>query len=169
MSSGSLLRDARNRAGLTQAELARRAGTTQSVISAYESDRRQPALATLEGLVKATGLELEVRVKTPRSPINRLTGPIGRRVRRHRRQLVETAAIHGLTGLRVFGSVARGEERPDSDVDILADIPDEIGVLGLGRTCEELGRILNAPVDLVPARGLKADVARRVEKELVPL
>ncbi|HSV37760.1 MAG TPA: helix-turn-helix transcriptional regulator, partial [Nocardioidaceae bacterium] len=59
-SSGTLLRDARTRAGLTQSELAQRAGTTQSVISAYESDRRQPALTTLEGLVAATGLELEV-------------------------------------------------------------------------------------------------------------
>jgi uncharacterized protein len=168
-SSGTLLREARTRAGLTQAELAQRAGTTQSVISAYEADRRQPALATLEGLVKATGLELEVRVRTPRSPIDRLTGPIGRRVHRHRRRLVESAAAHGITQLQVFGSVARGEDRPDSDVDILANVPEGLGLLALGRAREELERILKAPVDLVPAAGLKPDVAMRISKDLVPL
>jgi transcriptional regulator with XRE-family HTH domain len=86
---------------------------TQSAISAYESDRRQPALRTLEGLVEATGLELEVRIRTARSPIERLTGPVGRRVRRNRRRLVETAATHGITGLQVFGSVARGDLSDD--------------------------------------------------------
>ncbi len=55
MTSGQLLRRARERAGLTQTELAARAGTTQSVISAYESNSRQPALATLANLVAATG------------------------------------------------------------------------------------------------------------------
>jgi predicted nucleotidyltransferase len=49
-----------------------------------------------------------------------LSGPVGRKVRRHRRDLVAAAAAHGLTNLRVFGSVARGQDRPDSDVDLLA-------------------------------------------------
>jgi predicted nucleotidyltransferase len=120
-------------------------------------------------LVKATGLELEVRVRAPCAPIDRLIGPIGRRVRRHRRQLVEAAASHGITQLRVFGSVARGEDRLESDVDILAEVPDDLGLLGLGRAAEELEAILNARVDLVPAASLKADVARRVGKDLVPL
>jgi uncharacterized protein len=43
-------------------------------------------------------------------------------VRRHRRDLI-AAAVHGVRNLRVFGSVARGEDRPDSDVDLLADLP----------------------------------------------
>jgi uncharacterized protein len=172
-SAGALLRDARRRSGLTQAELAERAGTTQSVISAYESDRRRPALATLAELVKATGLELEVRVRArgpiERRPIDRLTGPVGRRVRRNRRRLVEAAAARGITNLRVFGSVARGEDRPDSDVDILAEIPDGLGLLELGRAREEFERILDARVDLVSAGDLKPGVARRVTGDLVGL
>jgi predicted nucleotidyltransferase len=52
-----------------------------------------------------------------------LTGPIGRIVRARRRELVEVAASHGASNLRVFGSVARGDDRPDSDVDLLADLP----------------------------------------------
>ena len=136
--SGSLLRDARRRAHLTQAELAERAGTTQSVISAYEAGHRQPALSTLAALVAATGFDLDVRVRPRPRPIDRLTGPVGRRVRRKRRQLVEAAAAHGITNLRVFGSVARGEDRQDSDVDLLADIPAGLGLVGLGRAREDL-------------------------------
>ncbi|MDP9397101.1 MAG: helix-turn-helix transcriptional regulator, partial [Actinomycetota bacterium] len=48
--AAALLREARERAGLSQLELGRRAGVAQSVISAYESGRRQPALPTLAGL-----------------------------------------------------------------------------------------------------------------------
>ena len=51
-SAGALLRTARSRAGLSQAELAARAGVTQSVISVYESGHRQPALSTLAALVE---------------------------------------------------------------------------------------------------------------------
>jgi hypothetical protein len=45
------------------------------------------------------------------------------RVRRRRHDLVAASAAYGVHGLQVFGSVARGEDRPDSDVDLLADLP----------------------------------------------
>jgi predicted nucleotidyltransferase/DNA-binding XRE family transcriptional regulator len=167
--SADLLREARHRAGLTQAELAKQAGTTQSVISAYESSHRQPALATLATLVGATGLELEIRVRRRRQGLDRLTGPRGRQIRRQRRVLVETAASHGVTDLRVFGSVARGEDGPESDVDLLAALPPGMGLLALGRLRKELEDLLDARVDLVPADGLKPDVARRITVDLVSL
>ena len=69
----------------------------------------------------------------------------------------------------MFGSVARGEDRPDSDVDILANVPEGLGLLALGRAPRRSRKILKAPVDLVPADGLKPDVARRIGKDLVPL
>lgn len=47
---------------------------------------------------------------------------MGRRVRR-RNDLIAAAEARGIRNLRVFGSVARGEDRPDSDVDLLADLP----------------------------------------------
>lgn len=75
------------------AELAERAGTTQSVISAYEHDRRQPALSTPMDPVFATGLELQIHIRPQSRPIERLPGPIGRRVRR---RLARVAADHGL-------------------------------------------------------------------------
>ncbi len=58
MISGDLLREARLRAGLTQAELGRRAGKPQSVIARWERGNVQPSLETLRQLVRACGLEL---------------------------------------------------------------------------------------------------------------
>jgi uncharacterized protein len=69
-SAGALLRDARTRAGLSQTELARLAGVAQSVVSAYESGRRQPSLSTLARLVAATGSELEITL-VPSIPLRR--------------------------------------------------------------------------------------------------
>jgi transcriptional regulator with XRE-family HTH domain len=58
----AVLTRARKRAGLTQAELARRAGTSQPVISAYEHGRRDPSIETLRRLVRAAGAELELGI-----------------------------------------------------------------------------------------------------------
>jgi hypothetical protein len=52
---GKLIRAVRRRNGLTQQELARRAGTTQPVVSAYEHGRRDPSLGTLRRLIEAAG------------------------------------------------------------------------------------------------------------------
>jgi uncharacterized protein len=61
--AGSLLRRARRGAGISQAELAFRAGVTQSVISAYEAGRRQPSLPTLARLIDAAGADLVVDIQ----------------------------------------------------------------------------------------------------------
>jgi uncharacterized protein len=166
---GALLRRARTGARLSQTELAARAGVTQSVISAYESGHRQPALATLAALVEAAGYELSVTVRRRPRRLGKLSGPVGRRVRRRRRELVAAAAAHGVTNLRVFGSVARGQDRADSDVDLLADLPPGMGLLGLGRVQAELESILGSTVDLVPAADLKLGVRVRVNDDLVAL
>jgi predicted nucleotidyltransferase/DNA-binding XRE family transcriptional regulator len=167
--AGRLLREARRRAGLSQVELAARAGVTQSVISAYESGHRQPAVPTLAALIEATGHELLLSLGPVPEGLARLSGPVGRRVRSNRHALVAAAAAHGITRLRVFGSVARGDDRPDSDVDLLADLPPGLGLFGLGRAEAELEGIVSAPVDLAPAESLKPQIRKRVEQELVPL
>jgi len=79
------------------------------------------------------------------------------------------AAAHDVTNLRVFGSVARGQDRPDSDVDLLADLPPGMGLLGLGRVQADLEAILGSRVDLIPAGDLKPDVGARAERDLVAL
>ena len=59
-SAASIVRDARTAAGLTQAELARRMGTTQSAVARLEARGANPRLATLEAAVRATGRHLEI-------------------------------------------------------------------------------------------------------------
>jgi predicted nucleotidyltransferase/DNA-binding XRE family transcriptional regulator len=168
--AAALLREARRRAGLTQVELAQRAGVAQSVISAYESGRRQPALPTLTALVAAAGLDLAVTLRRRPDRTRGMTGPVGRIVRQRRRELVTAAQAHGASNLRVFGSVARGGDRPDSDVDVLVDLPASVGLFGLGRLQSDLESVLDGiRVDLVPAGDLKPDVRGRVEAEAVPL
>ncbi len=60
-----MIRDVRRRQGLTQAQLARRAGTSQPVISAYEHGRRDPGYATLRKLVEAAGERLRLDAAPP--------------------------------------------------------------------------------------------------------
>ena len=167
--AGALLRQARVAAGLSQAELAARAGVTQSVISAYESGHRQPALRTLAALIEAADYELVIDVRRQPRRLSKLSGPVGQRVRRRRQDLIAAAAAHGVTNLRVFGSVARGTDRPDSDLDLLADLPPDMGLLGLGRVQAELEAIVGSQVDLVPAGDLKPGVRARAGRDLVPL
>lgn len=66
---------ARIRAGLTQAELARKMGTTQPVVARMESGRVQPSLKTLQRLASATGSRLMIRFD--RSPRPQKTGTDG--------------------------------------------------------------------------------------------
>jgi predicted nucleotidyltransferase/DNA-binding XRE family transcriptional regulator len=169
-SASELLREARSRAGMTQAQLAQHAGTTQSVISAYEGGRRQPSLPVLLRLIAATGhsLEASLVVADPARSVP-LSGPLGRRVQRHRQQIKDVASSHGAGNVRVFGSVARGAERADSDVDLLLDLPASAGLFTLGRLRRDLEDLLRARVDLVPADALKAEARADVESDLVPL
>lgn len=167
--TGDLLRAARKRAGLTQRELATRAGVTQSVISAYESGRRQPSLPTLARLVEASGHDLQLELSPPRSQRAPLAGSLGRRVQRHRDEVRDIAARHGVTNLRVFGSVARGDEHADSDIDVLADLPPDAGLFTLLRLEGELSRLLDARVEVIPAAALRAEVRPRIERDMVAL
>lgn len=167
--AGALLRQARKASGLSQADLATRAGVTQSVISVYESGSRQPSIPTLAALIAATGYELDLSVGKPRRGLQRLTGPVGRRLRRRRSKVLEVARRHDVQILGVFGSVARGEDGPDSDVDLLVEFPAGMGLFAIARVQNELEELLGSPVDLIPASGLKAGVRPAVEADLVRL
>src|SRR5262245_22867797 len=169
VTAGALLRKARKRASLSQAELAARAGVTQSVISTYESGHRQPAIPALAALIDAAGYELVMGLRRQPRRLGQMSGPVGRQVRRRRHDLVAAAAAHGVRNLRVFGSVARGEDRPDSDVDLLADLPPGLSLFKLGRVEADLEAILGSRVDLIPAADLKPGVRPRVERDLVAL
>ena len=77
MAGAELLARVRRGAGLSQDELARRAGTSRTAVSAYEHGRKSPALDTVDRLVSAAGYELDAR---PRVEFVRVPGARGRDV-----------------------------------------------------------------------------------------
>jgi hypothetical protein len=168
--AAELIRSARRSAGMTQCELARRAGVAQPVVSAYENGRREPGLAMLSKLIEASGHAVSIHVVAGPVEVRGLPDtPIGRRLRRRRRAILDAARRRGATNVRVFGSVARGEDTASSDVDILVDLAHGVGVVGLVGLERELSEILNRPVDVVPAAGLKPAVANHVANEAIAL
>ena len=168
-SAGALIREARRRAGLSQVELGNQAGVTQSVVSAYESGARQPSLPVLRRLVEASGFDLDLRLSRPSSPSPRLRGPLGRRVRAKRAEIVRLASAHGAGNVSVFGSVARGEDTAGSGIDLLVDLAPGTGLFAIGRLERDLRALLGAEIDVVPADSLKPGIAAEVGTETVPL
>ena len=71
MTPSQLIRAVRRRRGLTQLELAVRAGTSQPVVSAYEHGRRDPTFATLAKLIEAGGEQLQIDAASPTSDLPR--------------------------------------------------------------------------------------------------
>ncbi|GAC1314244.1 MAG: nucleotidyltransferase family protein [Chloroflexota bacterium] len=81
----------------------------------------------------------------------------------------DTVARHGLSNVRVFGSIARGEDIGESDVDLLVDVAAGVGLIGLARCERDLEALLGAPVDLVAADDVKPGVAASVLSQARPL
>jgi predicted nucleotidyltransferase len=69
----------------------------------------------------------------------------------------------------VFGSVARGEDTPDSDVDLLVEVPSGTGLFALLSLEENLQRILHVDVDLATPDSLKPRVRAEVLAEAIPV
>ena len=90
-----LLRVARRRFGLSQSELAMRAGTSQPVISAYEHGRRDPTTRTLRRLVAATGGQLELRLASEPPDI-----PPPTSIKEHGNRLVDVLLLADAIGHR---------------------------------------------------------------------
>ncbi|MDT8356627.1 nucleotidyltransferase family protein [Roseomonas mucosa] len=75
----------------------------------------------------------------------------------------------GIASLSVFGSVARGDARPGSDVDLLADLDPaaHLSLVGLSSLRAELSDLLGAPADLVERGALRPGVREAAEREAV--
>ncbi len=108
----------------------------------------------------------EVMAETATPTREPLSGPTGRRVAAHRGELREVLRRHGVTNPEIFGSAARGDDREDSDVDLLVDFAPGTDIIGSKR---ELEGVLGVPVDLVPRNGLKERVRSRASKDLLAL
>ena len=86
-----------------------------------------------------------------------------------RDEILAIAQRHGASNVRVFGSVARGEAGPDSDVDILVDLELGRSLLDHAQLQIDLEDLLGRNVDVLPSRGLRPHLRDRVLKEAIPL
>jgi predicted nucleotidyltransferase len=109
--------------------------------------------------VAATGHELTLGLERTDQTVRGLPDtPLGRRLRQHRTALLEAVRLAGGSNLRVFGSVARGEDGPDSDVDLLVDLPGDTSLFAVLALEGTLERILRVKVDLALVASLKPRV-----------
>ena len=79
-----------------------------------------------------------------------------------REEILSTAARYGAHNVRVFGSTARGEARPDSDIDFLVELEQGRSLFDLGGLLMELQDLLGCSVDVVTERGLRSRIRERV-------
>lgn len=88
---------------------------------------------------------------------------------KRRREILEIAAEHGAKNIRVFGSFARGEAGPDSDLDLLVDMEPGRSLLDLGELMLDLRDLLGRKVDVVTETSLYWLLRRKILREARPL
>ncbi|MDF1704356.1 MAG: helix-turn-helix domain-containing protein [Aeromicrobium sp.] len=145
------IRAQRLAAGMSQLELARAARVPQPNLSAYENGRRTPSADVVERIARA------------------MTGPPSSRVAQHRERIRSVVAEHRAASPRIFGSVARGDDEPGSDLDLLVDFTDEATLLDEVGLRLALRDLLQIEVDVVAADTLRGELRDRILREAVPV
>jgi len=90
-------------------------------------------------------------------------------LRRKKGEIEAIASKHGAGNLRLFGSAARGEDSPESDIDLLIDVVGKTTSWFPSGMALELQDLLGRPVDVLTERGLHATMRDRVLHEAIPL
>lgn len=91
------------------------------------------------------------------------------KLQEHRNDILDLARARGAYNVRVFGSVARGEETENSDVDILVDLAPGRTIFDLGGLLHDLQNVLDCKVDIVTEKGLRQRIRQQVLAEAIPL
>jgi uncharacterized protein len=94
---------------------------------------------------------------------------IWQELQERREEILKVAAKHGAVNLRVFGSIARGDARQDSDLDLLVDLGPNRSPFFPGGLLVELEALLNRKVDVVTPKALHWYIRDQVLKEARPL
>lgn len=149
-------RAARARLGLTQAELARRAGLSRATLVNFEKGRGAPLRASQQALRSALSDRPQHR--------SRLAHVL-RTLQKARPGLEAKGVLH----LAVFGSVARMEDGPESDLDIVVEIDPEkqFDIFDLAGIAGDISRLLGMKVDVLERKSLKPAFLRDVEEDQV--
>ncbi|MEJ7794349.1 MAG: nucleotidyltransferase family protein [Nocardioides sp.] len=127
--------------------------------------------AHADGMTQAE-IAKEVRRSQPEvSRLLRFHGTTSRAMalRKHRAEILRLVKEAGGSNVRVFGSVATGEDHDASDIDLLIDLPPTMGLLKIARLERRVSEVVGIPVDIVPRDDLRPDFKDRVLGEAVPL
>jgi predicted nucleotidyltransferase len=87
----------------------------------------------------------------------------------NRAAVLKAATTIGARNVRVFGSVLRGEDAGDSDLDLLVDVPRGLTLLEMVRLPAAIGRQLGVAVDVLTASDIPARFRERVVQEARPI
>ena len=90
-------------------------------------------------------------------------------LKQRRENIIQIASKHGAYNIRVFGSVARGEEGAASDIDLLVDIGERISPWFPAGFITDLEKLLGYKVEVVTKRGLDPHIRENVLEEAIPL
>lgn len=132
---GELIREARLDLGVTQTELARRAGLSQSSLAQMESGNRNVSSDMLERVLKAADYRRNLALARSFHLVRR------------------AAANRGLRNVRVFGSVARGEDGFGSDIDLLVTPDEGVTMFDIANFSDDVRRITGFPADVIVDNG----------------
>ncbi len=81
------------------------------------------------------------------------------------RRLAEVCKLNQISRLVLFGSLARGDATSSSDVDLIADLPDEASLLDMVRIERELSKAIGKPVDLLTEESISPYIRKRIEDD----
>ncbi|PKO17733.1 MAG: nucleotidyltransferase [Chloroflexi bacterium HGW-Chloroflexi-10] len=94
-------------------------------------------------------------------------------IRKFTPQLLRIAQKHGIAKVYVFGSIARGESTPQSDVDFLVEMQEGASLFGVAGFSYEAEKLLGIAVDVVPVSALPQvkdrDFVLNIQREAIPL
>ncbi|WP_323743240.1 helix-turn-helix domain-containing protein [Curtobacterium sp. VKM Ac-1395] len=149
--AAQLIRRARLDIGMSQDDLARSVDVPRSVVSAYEGGRAHPSSESLQRILRALRLR-------PSIPLTLYADAIR-----------EAAGRFHLSNVRVFGSVLRGEDTEDSDIDLLVAMTDSVSLFDLGAFALAVEEITGFPVDLLTDDQTHDRHFAHVQAQAVPL
>ena len=95
--------------------------------------------------------------------------PLGKKLRKHRSEVIKIAKSHGARDLKVFGSVVTGKEHEGSDIDLLATFDPGVDLFDMAQLELSLSEVLGVEVDVIPENSLRTFLRDRVLEEAVPL
>lgn len=153
---GRLLRQARLAGRMSQQQLAVELGTSQAYVSELEAGKDSLALTRVFDVMRLTGMTLHVEL--PESPTRH-----GISLAVDEDALAILCGRYGIAELAVFGSVASGTARPDSDVDVLYTLKDGARLgWAINDFSDDLENLLGRPVDLVGKKALHPRLRARI-------